>query len=251
MLNLNAALSLFLRQNTSLQWVKRQILATPETGELAPCAWGPGLWFVLCTASLIAAFFAFRISPPLTAASVFLRRDGIKCAARGRRSCCVNVPFTLTSSDIRCGSASTALARLRPERLQGRQPVAPAFLARRACQHAKFRGDHLRSRCTRARLVALGCRRDSGKRLVKLPSNASASGFLRKMGAVESRNDFDIDGYAGPCPPQGKPHRYIITVYALKSADLRLRQSSPSLMFEHEIRTTALSSAQLVVTYGR
>jgi Raf kinase inhibitor-like YbhB/YbcL family protein len=85
----------------------------------------------------------------------------------------------------------------------------------------------------------------------KLPSNASASGVLRKMGAVESRNDFDIDGYAGPCPPAGKPHKYIITVYALNSRDLRLRQSSPSLMFEHEIRITTLASAQLVVTYGR
>jgi Raf kinase inhibitor-like YbhB/YbcL family protein len=85
----------------------------------------------------------------------------------------------------------------------------------------------------------------------QLPSNASASGVLRKMGAVESRNDFDIDGYAGPCPPPGKPHRYIITVYALNSSDLRLRQSSPSLMFEHEIRTTTIASAQLVVTYGR
>ncbi len=85
----------------------------------------------------------------------------------------------------------------------------------------------------------------------QLPSNASASGVLRKMGAVESRNDFDIDGYAGPCPPPGKPHRYIITVYALNSSDLRLRQSSPSLMFEHEIRTTTIASAQLIVTYGR
>jgi Raf kinase inhibitor-like YbhB/YbcL family protein len=85
----------------------------------------------------------------------------------------------------------------------------------------------------------------------QLPANASASGVLRKMGAVESRNDFDIDGYAGPCPPPGKPHHYVITVYALNSSDLRLRQSSPSLMFEHEIRTTAIASAQLVVTYGR
>jgi Raf kinase inhibitor-like YbhB/YbcL family protein len=85
----------------------------------------------------------------------------------------------------------------------------------------------------------------------QLPSNASASGVLRKMGAVESRNDFDVDGYAGPCPPPGKPHRYIVTVYALNSSDLRLRQSSPSLMFEHEIRTTTIASAQLVVTYGR
>jgi Raf kinase inhibitor-like YbhB/YbcL family protein len=87
--------------------------------------------------------------------------------------------------------------------------------------------------------------------VAKLPSNASASGMLRKMGAVESRNDFDIDGYAGPCPPPGKPHKYIITVYALNTSDLHLRQSSPSLMFEHEIRTTAIASAQLVVTYGR
>jgi hypothetical protein len=28
-------------------------LAAPVTGELAPCAWGSGLWFVLCTALLI------------------------------------------------------------------------------------------------------------------------------------------------------------------------------------------------------
>src|SRR6187402_1268418 len=49
------------------------VLAAPETGELAPCAWGPGLWFVLCTALLVAAFFVsecpaahcwFRFSAP-------------------------------------------------------------------------------------------------------------------------------------------------------------------------------------------
>src|SRR5882757_763236 len=28
-------------------------LAAPVTGELAPCAWGSGLWFVLCTALLV------------------------------------------------------------------------------------------------------------------------------------------------------------------------------------------------------
>jgi Raf kinase inhibitor-like YbhB/YbcL family protein len=85
----------------------------------------------------------------------------------------------------------------------------------------------------------------------QLPSNASASGALRKMGAVESRNDFDIDGYGGPCPPPGKSHRYIITVYALDTSDLHLHQGSPSLMFEHEIRTATIATAQLVVTYGR
>src|SRR5215813_3670344 len=49
----------------------------------------------------------------------------------------------------------------------------------------------------------------------QLPENASASGYLTKLGAVEARNDFDADGYGGPCPPPGKPHRYLITVYAL------------------------------------
>ena len=85
----------------------------------------------------------------------------------------------------------------------------------------------------------------------RLPNNASASGALRKMGAIEARNDWDTDGYGGPCPPPGKPHRYIVTVYALDSADLRLRQGTPALMFEHEIRTMTIASAQLTFTYGR
>ncbi|SAL63249.1 YbhB/YbcL family Raf kinase inhibitor-like protein [Caballeronia telluris] len=87
--------------------------------------------------------------------------------------------------------------------------------------------------------------------VTQLPGNASASGALRTMGAVEARNDFDTDGYGGPCPPPGKPHRYVITVYALNSDDLRLRQGRPALMFEHEIRATTIASAQLVFTYGR
>jgi len=84
-----------------------------------------------------------------------------------------------------------------------------------------------------------------------LPENASASGFLSKLGAVEARNDFDTSGYGGPCPPPGKPHRYPITVYALSTADLRLAQGRPALMFDHEIGTATLGSARVVVNYGR
>jgi Raf kinase inhibitor-like YbhB/YbcL family protein len=84
-----------------------------------------------------------------------------------------------------------------------------------------------------------------------LPENASSSGFLKRLGALEARNDFDSDGYGGPCPPPGKPHRYVITVYALSSADLRLAQGRPALMFEHEIGTATLGSARIVVSYGR
>jgi Raf kinase inhibitor-like YbhB/YbcL family protein len=85
----------------------------------------------------------------------------------------------------------------------------------------------------------------------QLPENASASGFLRTLGAVEARNDFDVDGYGGPCPPAGKPHRYLITVHALNTSDLRLAQGRPALMFDHEISTTAIGSARMTVKYGR
>jgi Raf kinase inhibitor-like YbhB/YbcL family protein len=87
--------------------------------------------------------------------------------------------------------------------------------------------------------------------VTQIPGNASASGALRKMGAVEARNDFEIDGYGGPCPPPGKPHRYVITLYALDSADLDVSQGRPALIFEHEIRTATLATTQLIVTYGR
>lgn len=84
-----------------------------------------------------------------------------------------------------------------------------------------------------------------------LPADASASGFLRKIGASEARNDFGVDGYGGPCPPPGKPHRYVITIHALKGLDLRIAQGRPAPMFEHEIGTQTIGTARLVVNYGQ
>jgi Raf kinase inhibitor-like YbhB/YbcL family protein len=85
----------------------------------------------------------------------------------------------------------------------------------------------------------------------QLPTNASASGYLKKTGAIEARNDFGTDGYGGPCPPPGKPHRYVITVYALNTTNLRVVAGRPALIFEHEIALAALESARLVVIHGR
>lgn len=36
-------------------------------------------------------------------------------------------------------------------------------------------------------------------------------------GAMQGPSDFGRTGYMGPCPPPGKPHRYVFTVYALDS----------------------------------
>jgi Raf kinase inhibitor-like YbhB/YbcL family protein len=88
-------------------------------------------------------------------------------------------------------------------------------------------------------------------RVLSLPENASGSGYLAKLGAIEARNDFDADGYGGPCPPPGKPHRYVVTVYALNTEDPGVAQGRPAQMFDREIRTSSLGSATLTVTYGR
>ncbi|WP_323119456.1 YbhB/YbcL family Raf kinase inhibitor-like protein [Burkholderia alba] len=87
--------------------------------------------------------------------------------------------------------------------------------------------------------------------VTSIPADASASGYLKKIGATEARNDFGSDGYGGPCPPPGKPHHYVVTVYALKSTDLRVAGGRPAQMFDHEIGTEAIGSAQIIVTYGQ
>lgn len=92
---------------------------------------------------------------------------------------------------------------------------------------------------------------DIPSNVVALPANASASGYLKRIGAIEARNDYGDAGYGGPCPPPGKPHRYVVTVFALNTADLRLGPARHALMFDHEINTSVLAKAHLTVTYGR
>lgn len=84
-----------------------------------------------------------------------------------------------------------------------------------------------------------------------VPDNASASGVIQQLGAIEARNDFGDDGYGGPCPPSGKPHRYLITVYALSGPDMHLSQGRPAPMYDHEIRMSTIAEAKLIVTYQR
>src|ERR1700732_3199864 len=35
------------------------------------------------------------------------------------------------------------------------------------------------------------------------------------VGAMQTRTDFGVPGYGGPCPPRGSEHDYIITLTAL------------------------------------
>ncbi|WP_025101193.1 YbhB/YbcL family Raf kinase inhibitor-like protein [Burkholderia sp. A1] len=159
-------------------------------------------------------------------------------------------PFTLSSADLREGGRLDAAQRYSRDGCGGanRSPQL-------SWQHAP--------RGTRAYAITMFDPDAPGRgwwhwavtgipaEVTSLPANASASGVLRRLGASEARNDFGTDGYGGACPPPGKPHRYVITVYALDSDRLRSAQGRPAQLFDHEIGVSALAYARLTVTDER
>lgn len=85
-----------------------------------------------------------------------------------------------------------------------------------------------------------------------LAANAGAgTPGLLPAGAGEGRNDFGFSHYGGPCPPPGAPHRYEITVYALKTARLPLGPDSPGARVAAALRANALATARITGLYGR
>jgi Raf kinase inhibitor-like YbhB/YbcL family protein len=86
-----------------------------------------------------------------------------------------------------------------------------------------------------------------------LAADAGAAGSaLLPTGAGEGRNDFGLSSYSGPCPPPGdRPHRYQITVYAVKVPKLPLDANSSGALVGSQLRLNALATGQIVGLYGR
>jgi Raf kinase inhibitor-like YbhB/YbcL family protein len=70
-------------------------------------------------------------------------------------------------------------------------------------------------------------------------------------GTVELKNDFGNTGYSGPCPPPGKRHHYVITVYALDVPDLGLEARFSRKDALSAIKKHTLAQATLAGTFGR
>ena len=74
---------------------------------------------------------------------------------------------------------------------------------------------------------------------------------LAPAGSVEGNTDFGTPGYGGPCPPPGKPHRYIFTVYALKTDKIDVPASATAAMVGFNLNGNLLAKATLTGLYGR
>ncbi len=65
--------------------------------------------------------------------------------------------------------------------------------------------------------------------------------------AVQSKTDFGTPGYGGPCPPAGTtPHRYIITLYALKAEKLGLNAFANPALVGFYLEQNAIEKASLI-----
>lgn len=79
----------------------------------------------------------------------------------------------------------------------------------------------------------------------ELPENAAISGNAR-----QGMNDFKHPAYGGPCPPAGKPHRYIFKLYALDTT-LGLKAGASKREVEAAMAKHILAQGVLVGTYQR
>ena len=88
-----------------------------------------------------------------------------------------------------------------------------------------------------------------------IPKNAGdPKTKLMPAGTVQSRTDFGTGGWGGPCPPpDGKPHRYIFTVFAVDVEKLphAADENAMAALVGFDLHFHTLGKATLTATYSR
>ena len=69
-------------------------------------------------------------------------------------------------------------------------------------------------------------------------------------GAKQGKNDFGRIGYGGPCPPPGRPHRYVFTLYAVNRT-LDLAPGATKAQVVSALESHTVGQAQWMGQYGR
>jgi Raf kinase inhibitor-like YbhB/YbcL family protein len=69
-------------------------------------------------------------------------------------------------------------------------------------------------------------------------------------GSKQGKNDFGRFGYGGPCPPPGRPHRYVFTLYAVDRI-LGIAPGATKAQLLKVLKDHTLGEAQWMAQYGR
>ena len=86
-----------------------------------------------------------------------------------------------------------------------------------------------------------------------LPASIAAENkFSVKDGIKQIRNDFGNYSFGGPCPPVGdKAHRYIFTIYALKTDKLDVPETATTALAGYMINQNSIAKASFTGFYKR
>lgn len=84
------------------------------------------------------------------------------------------------------------------------------------------------------------------------PDAGNASGANLPPGAKQVRIDYGVAAWGGVCPPPGdRPHRYIFTVYALKTDKLDIPADATAALAGYMINANKIGKASFAARYGR
>ncbi len=86
--------------------------------------------------------------------------------------------------------------------------------------------------------------------IFNLPINNKIKEGIAADAFLQLKNDYGNFGYGGPCPPKGKPHHYIVTLYALKEK-VNFPKETPILKALGIIKPLILEKAKIIGIYQR
>ena len=93
--------------------------------------------------------------------------------------------------------------------------------------------------------------------VIDIPGNVTelatdASGKTMPKGSIELKNNYDIKGYSGACPPKGeKAHRYVFTILALDVEKLSITERRNDAILGNLIKIHTIGSASITSYYQR
>jgi Raf kinase inhibitor-like YbhB/YbcL family protein len=89
--------------------------------------------------------------------------------------------------------------------------------------------------------------------VTELPADAGAAGGANlPKGASQVKIDYGVAAWGGVCPPPGdKPHRYIFTVYALKTDKLDIPADATAALAGFMTNANSIAKASFTARYGR
>lgn len=88
--------------------------------------------------------------------------------------------------------------------------------------------------------------------LFDIPSDVQSLGAGEKNVGIQGRNDFEHEGYGGPCPPPNHgQHRYFFKLHALDIASLGLQPAVDRKSVEQAMEGHVLTETMLMGRYSR